>query len=150
MRQETQYWLLVAKHQEVDSERQYEECGACLRPSSVDDAEWGPYVITQLPSGVASAINTGGCLELSGHADCGAQYQAGLLCRHEACADNCHDGEQYNQCKSDADAVCADYPSSPSCITPPLPFATRSTARPPFSVVASAAWPPWSAKAGTR
>ena len=101
---------------------QHEVCGACLTGSSVDDAEWGPFVIVRLPSGgAASAINVGGCLELSGQAGCGAQYQTGLLCRHQACVDDCFEAPEYNQCKSEADAVCADYPATPSCIAPPAP-----------------------------
>jgi hypothetical protein len=59
-------------------------CGDCLRPTPIDEAEYGPLIL----SGIVRETNFGGCIELLGEAACAEHQQAKSRCEHDACQDN--------------------------------------------------------------
>jgi hypothetical protein len=64
-------------------------CGACLAPTSVDAAEYGPLLRLGSPTSPLDVTNMAGCIELMGEADCAKKMMISSLCEFYACSDNC-------------------------------------------------------------
>lgn len=64
-------------------------CGACLAPSSVDAAEYGPIVRLGGTASPLDITNMAGCIELMGESDCAKPLMVASLCEYYACASNC-------------------------------------------------------------
>jgi len=100
---------------------EYEACGDCLRPTPIEEAEYGPLVL----SGVLRETNFAGCIELVGESECAAHQQAKSRCEHDACHDNCPittaaSLEAYQQCELEArTGVCDAYREAAVCIVDP-------------------------------
>jgi hypothetical protein len=94
-------------------------CGDCLRPTPVEEAEYGPVVLF----GTLRETNFAGCIELVGEAACAEHQQAKSRCEHDACHDNCPITDTasltlYQQCRVEArSGVCDAYREAAVCIT---------------------------------
>lgn len=97
---------------------QYADCGDCLRPSPMDQDEYGPLLL----SGIVRETNFAGCIELVGELACAGHQQNKSRCEHEACSENCPvtntaSLELYQQCKTEArSGVCSAYREAAVCI----------------------------------
>lgn len=97
-------------------------CGACLEPSTLSDARYGPVLYAQPPPAYVYESNGGGCIELRGDSACGAKIQAADACARAACTDACTANGSlayaaYQTCTQTArSTVCADYQAAAVCI----------------------------------
>jgi hypothetical protein len=101
-------------------------CGACLDPTELDAAEWGPLLMSVNTTAGATSFeaNVSACVELtSGSRECAEAYQAMKACERAACDANCAAAsqaelEERRQCYLDArDGTCALHAISGACAT---------------------------------
>lgn len=64
-------------------------CGACLAPSKLEDAEYGPILRLGPINAPMDITNMAGCIELLGEASCAKPMHEAALCEYFSCADNC-------------------------------------------------------------
>ncbi len=64
-------------------------CGACLAPSSLGAAQYGPLIKLGTDTQYLAQTNVAGCIELMGEPDCAPYMQVAALCEYFACAAGC-------------------------------------------------------------
>lgn len=98
-------------------------CGACLLPTSLDSASYGPLLKLGDEVAYLSATNLAGCIELVGEPECAKKIQIAQLCEYYACASSCKitDEASYQaeiQCMTAArNGVCEAAEDAAVCIT---------------------------------
>ena len=102
------------------------DCGTCLNPAELREAEWGPLLLLEnTPSGgTGLEANVSACVELTGGSlECAEAYQAMKACERAACDANCPNTGQATlqdrrQCYLDSlDGPCAPHTVSGACAT---------------------------------
>ncbi len=98
-----------------------EECGACLEPTALDAASWGPILELNPRPFYRWESNLAGCIELLGEADCAENIAAAQACAREVCTAGCGvTHPDYSACIDEARAgECAEYEAAAVCITDP-------------------------------
>ncbi len=98
-----------------------ENCGACMWPSALGAATWGPVLEVNPRPFYRWENNTAGCHELlrTANRNCAEKMQAAQNCARDACVDVCDvSSAAYNACVIDArTSVCQDFTSAAACIT---------------------------------
>lgn len=100
-------------------------CGACLAPSSVDAAEYGPIVRLGGTASPLDITNMAGCIELMGESDCAKPLMVASLCEYYACASNCPATDtasyqaQMNCMSSARNTACSSAYNASVCIREP-------------------------------
>ncbi len=98
-----------------------EECGACLEPTALDAASWGPILELNPRPFYRWESNLAGCIELLGETDCAVKIAAAQACAREVCTVGCGvTHPDYSACIDEARAgECAEYEAAAVCIMDP-------------------------------
>jgi hypothetical protein len=100
------------------------QCGACLTPTELSAAAYGPLLRVGTPNAYIYETNVAGCEELLGETNCAPKMQVEFLCEYLACTDSCplRDGSGYYdalyRCMTDARTTqCSQEQKAATCLT---------------------------------
>ncbi|MBN2197575.1 MAG: hypothetical protein JW751_32650 [Polyangiaceae bacterium] len=98
-----------------------EDCGACLAPTPLGAASWGPILELNARPFYRWESNLAGCIELLGESDCAEKIAAAQACAREVCTIGCGlTHPDYSACIEEARASeCAEYEAAAVCIMDP-------------------------------